>query len=66
MDRDSAPKSFIDGGLASFGIEADELERAVMRGVWEVYRPALELLMSADLSEVEPERDPDLSRPPAR
>jgi hypothetical protein len=66
VDQDSAHESFIDGGLATFGIEADELERTVMRGVWEVYRPALELLMSVDLGEVEPERDPDLSRPPAR
>jgi hypothetical protein len=64
--RDSTPESFIEAGLATFGVEADELERAVMLGAWEVYRPALELLLSADLSEVEPERDPDLSRPPAR
>ena len=66
MDEDSAQESFIEAGLAAFGIEADELERAVMRGVWEVYRPALSLLLSADLGGVEPERDPDLSRPPAR
>jgi len=64
VDPDLAFQSYIEGGLALFGIEADEVERGVMKGVWGVYQPALERLLEVDLSEVEPERNLDLSRPP--
>lgn len=64
MDPDLAFQSYIEGGLALFGIEADEVERGVIKGVWSVYEPALEALLEVDLSEVEPERDLDLSRAP--
>ncbi len=61
---DSAFQSYLDGSLEIFGIEADETERAVISGVWSVYEPALQLLRDADLSDVEPEPDADLSRAP--
>jgi len=63
---ESALQSYLDGALETFGIEADETERAVMAGVWEIYEPGLNLLSEADLEGVEPERAADLSRPPER
>lgn len=56
----------MDGALETFGIEADETERAVMAGVWSVYEPAMELLRDTDMSGVEAEPDADLSKPPPR
>jgi hypothetical protein len=58
-------ESFVPAGLASLGIEADEVELAVMRAVHELYWPATAGLLELDLSGVDPERAPDLSRPPA-
>jgi hypothetical protein len=55
---------FIDGGLASLGIEADEIERAVIGAAHQLFWPGIMQLLSLDLGEVEPERDPDLSRAP--
>jgi hypothetical protein len=66
VQADSAFQSYMDGALASLGIEADEVERAVMSGVWSIYREGIALLLDVDLSAVEPEHSPDLSRPPAR
>jgi hypothetical protein len=64
VEPDSAFQRYVDGGLELFGIEADETERSVMEGVFEVYRPLLEALLAADLDDVEPERPLDLSRAP--
>jgi hypothetical protein len=61
---ESAFQSHIEGGLETFGIEADETERAVMMGVLRVWQPGLERLLAADLDAVEPEPEPDLSKPP--
>lgn len=66
MEGESAFQSYLSGGLDTFGINADEEERAVMTGVWAVYEPALDLLRDADLDGIEPELHPDLSKPPAR
>ena len=66
VEPESAFQSYLDGALEVFAIEADETERAVIAGVWSIYEPAMDLLRDADLSEVVPERDIDLSRPPAR
>lgn len=57
---------YLEAALEAFGIEADEVERAVMAGVWSVYEPGMELLRTADLEGVEHELRPDLSRPPER
>ncbi|MGH2955854.1 MAG: hypothetical protein ACRDL6_02530 [Solirubrobacterales bacterium] len=66
MDPQTAFQSYLSGALETFGIDADETERAVMAGVWQVYREGMEMLAEADLSGVEPEQAPDPSRPPAR
>jgi hypothetical protein len=55
---------FIPAGLASLGIEADEVELAVMGAVHGlIWPPTLELL-ALDTEAIEPERDPDMSRGP--
>ena len=64
MDAGTAFQRYLDSALESFGIEADETERAVMAGVWSIWEPGMNLLRDADLDEVEHETDPDLSGPP--
>jgi hypothetical protein len=66
VNAESALQSYLDGALETFGIEADETERAVMAGVWELYEPGMNLLNETDLGAVAPERAADLSRPPER
>jgi hypothetical protein len=66
MEGESAFQSYLKGALETFGIDADEEERAVMAGVWSIYEPNMELLRDADLGGIEPELSPDLSRPPTR
>jgi hypothetical protein len=63
---ESAFQSYLDGALETFGIEADETERAVMAGVWSIYEPAMSLLRDADLDDVELELNLDLSQAPPR
>ncbi len=66
MEGESAFQSYLNGALETFGIRADEEERAVMMGVWSLYEPGMELLRDADLDGIEPEAHADLSKPPAR
>lgn len=66
MAPDSAYQAYLKSALEIYGIEADEIERTVITGIWELYEPGMNALAEADLSTVEPERAPDLSRPPAR
>jgi hypothetical protein len=61
--RDRA-EQFIPAGLASLGIEADEIELAVMNAAHQMFWPAIRAQLSMDLSGVEPEREPDLARAP--
>jgi hypothetical protein len=56
-------ESFVPAGLAALGVEADEIELAIMAGAHELYWPGIAELLQVDL-EVEPERLADLSRPP--
>jgi hypothetical protein len=65
MEAGSPFQGYLRGGLETFGIEADEEERAVMSGVWSIYEPGMELLRDADLDGVEPEKGADLSAPPS-
>jgi hypothetical protein len=62
-DSDRAD-DFIDGGLALLGIEVDEVERAVIGASHQLFWPGILELLSLDLGDLEPERDPDLSRAP--
>jgi hypothetical protein len=55
---------FIDGGLAALGIEADEIERAVIGAAHQLFWPGIVELLSLDLGELRIERDPDLSKAP--
>jgi hypothetical protein len=64
MEGQPAFQSYLEGALETFGIQADEEERAVMMGVWSLYEPGMELLRDADLDGIEPERAADLSGPP--
>jgi hypothetical protein len=64
VESEAAFRSYLEGALEVFGIEADETERAVMSGVWSVYEPAMAELRESDLSAVDPEPDADLSRVP--
>jgi hypothetical protein len=62
---DSAPaEDFIPAGLAALGIDADETDLAVISAVHRFFWPAILELQALDTSGVEPERCPDLSRPP--
>lgn len=64
MEASTSASDFIPAGLASLGIEADEVDLAVMGAVHGLlWAPILELL-SFDSDEIEPERCPDLSRAP--
>jgi hypothetical protein len=64
MEAGSAFQRYLDSGLESFGIEADETERAVMAGVWSIWEPGMNLLRDSDLDGVEHELNADLSSPP--
>ena len=57
---------FLAGGLASLGIEADEVEMAVIAAAHSLFWPAIVELLALDLGEVEPEPSTDLSRAPLR
>ena len=56
--------AFVPAGLASLGIEADEVELAVMQAAHELYWPAITGLFDLDLSAVQPEIPADMSRAP--
>jgi hypothetical protein len=64
MDASDRDDRFIPAGLASFGIEADEVDLAVMNAAHAMFWPAILDLLSRDLSDVVPERNPDLSKAP--
>jgi hypothetical protein len=64
MDASDQADRFIPAGLASFGIEADEVDLAVMNAAHQMFWPAILDLLSRDFSGLEPERNPDLSRAP--
>lgn len=64
MEASNSANDFIGTAIAAFGIEADEIELAVMRAAHEMFwSPILELL-DLDTSEAPVERAPDLSRAP--
>lgn len=55
---------FIPAGLASLGIEADEVDLAVINAAHRMFWPAILNLLSLELAGLEPERNPDMSRAP--
>jgi hypothetical protein len=64
MEAPDRAEQFVPAGLASLRIEADEVDLAVMNAAHQMFWPAILRLLSMDLGELEPERDPDLSRAP--
>ncbi|HEY2333954.1 MAG TPA: hypothetical protein VGH58_02955 [Solirubrobacterales bacterium] len=66
MQTPDRAEQFIPAGLASLGIEADEIELAVMNAAHRMFWPAIRAQLSMDLDEVEPEPNPDLSRAPQK
>lgn len=55
---------FLAAGLAAFGVEADEIELAVMRAAHEMFWPPILELLDLDLGDSPAERAPNLSRAP--
>lgn len=67
MEGPSNPDDFIATGLAAYGIEADEIELAVIRAAHQTFWPPILDLLALDTSQIQAERDPDLSQaPPTR
>lgn len=65
MEHSSQTDDFIPAALDAYGIEADEIELAVMGAAHSLFwAPILELL-ELDTGGFAPEPDPDLSRAPA-
>ncbi len=64
MQAPDRAEQFIPAGLASLGIEADEIELAVIDAAHRMFWPAILNLLSLDLGQLAPERNPDLSRAP--
>jgi hypothetical protein len=65
MEASNSADDFIPAALAAFGVEADEIELAVMRAAHEVFWPPILELLALDTSGVAPEPTPDLSKPPS-
>jgi hypothetical protein len=61
---DQLPATHIAGTLASYGVEVDEIDKAVIGAAWEQFGPGMIALLGADLSGVAPEPDFDPSGPP--
>ena len=64
MEASASFDDFVPAGLASLGIEADEVDLAVMRVAHELYWPAIAVLLEVDLGAVAPEPGADMSRAP--
>jgi hypothetical protein len=64
MEARSHADAFIPAALASFGIEADEIELAVIGAAHAMFWPAILELLELDAGDVAAERSPDLSQPP--
>jgi hypothetical protein len=66
MEAANNSKDFIAAGLASYGIEADEIELAVIGAAHAMFWPPILELLELDTANVPAERDPDLSQAPAK
>ena len=57
---------FIPAALAAFGVEAYEIELAVMGAAHEIFWPPILELLAFDTGAIAPEPAPDLSQAPPR
>ena len=64
MEGSDRVEDFIASGLSLLGVEADEVEMAVMNATHQLLWVPLTEMLALDTSEVVPERDPDLSKAP--
>ena len=64
MEASNRADDFIPAGLASLGIEADEIELAVMGAAHALFWPGILDLLEFDTGDVAPEPRADLSGPP--
>lgn len=64
MEAQTSPDDFLAAGLAAFGIEADEIELAVMRAAHEMFWPPILELLDLDTGGAPAEPASDLSRAP--
>jgi len=64
MEGTAQTDQFIASGLAALGIEADEVDLAVIGAVHQLLWPAVVELLALDTAAVEPEPCPDLSKAP--
>ncbi len=62
--NEADPSEHIAGMLGAFGVEVDEVDKAVIGAAWATFRPDIRALLEADLDGVEPEAGFDPSRPP--
>ena len=65
MEASNRVEDFVPAGLASLGIEADEIELAVIAAAHAMFWPAILQLFELDTGGSVPELGADLSRPPA-
>lgn len=66
MEASNSADDFIPAALAAFGVEADEIELAVMRAAHEMFWPPILELLSLDTTSSASEPAPDLSQAPPR
>lgn len=66
MESPDSADDFIAAGLAAYGIEADEIELAVIGAAHQTFWPPILELLALDTSGIPAERDPDLSQAPGR
>jgi hypothetical protein len=66
MEDSNRAEDLVPAGLASFGIEADEIELAVIGAAHAMFWPAILELLELDAGDAVPEPRADLSLPPAR
>ena len=67
MEASDRSDDFIPAGLAAYGIEADEIELAVIAAAHQTFWPPILELLQLDTSQVPAEHNADLSQaPPSR
>jgi hypothetical protein len=64
MEPPNSADDFIPAALAAYGVEADEIELAVMGAAHDLFWPAILELLALDTGGVAPEPASDLSRAP--
>ena len=62
MEAANSQDDFIQAGLAAYGIEADEIDLAVIGAAYQLFWPPILELVALDTSQVPPEPNPDLSQ----